>query len=93
MDDKRKNLTKKEKFLTSAITVLAVIDIIAAAAYLLGDIFIPGLLPFTTALMMAGFVIVLNQKNKEENKIISIICLVAAILNVFSGIFQIIDAI
>lgn len=92
MDDKRKNLTKKEKMLSTAITILAVIVIVLAAANFLGDISIPGLLPLSTAALMAAFVVLFNQKNKEENKVISIICLVAAILDAISGILQVVEA-
>lgn len=91
--DKNKNLTKKEKILTTVITVLCVIVMIAAVFNFLFDIYLPGLLPLSTALLMASFVVLFNQKNKEENKVISIICLVAAIINVISCILQILEVI
>lgn len=91
--DKRENLSKKDKILTKVITVLSITVVLVAAAYLVLDFSIPGLLPLSTALLMASFVVLFNQKNKEENKVISIICLVAAIINVISGILEIIEVI
>ena len=82
---------KKDILLTVIILLLAVVVIVSTMIYLFTDKMIPGLQPFAQAALMVPMILI--WKRTQKNQWISLLFVIAAILNVIAGIMQIVSAI
>lgn len=82
---------KKDCLLTVIIVLLAAVVVVSTLVYLFTDKMIPGLQPFAQAALMVPMILL--WKRTQNNQWISLLFVVAAVLNVIAGIMQIVSAV
>lgn len=79
--------SKKERLISAAMILLAIVVLVATVVYLITGKMIPGLMPLSQAALMVPMYLL--WKNREP-KWIRILFIVACILNIIAGIAQIV---
>ena len=79
--------SKKERLISAAMILLAIVVLVSTVVYLITSKMIPGLMPLSQAALMVPMYLL--WKNREP-KWISILFIAACVLNIFAGIAQIV---
>ena len=79
--------SKKERLISAAMILLAIVVLVSTVVYLITSKMIPGLMPLSQAALMVPMYLL--WKNREP-KWIRILFIVACILNIIAGVAQIV---
>ena len=79
--------SKKERLISAAMILLAIVVLVSTVVYLITSKMIPGLMPLSQAALMVPMYLL--WKNREP-KWIHILFIAACVLNIIAGIAQIV---
>ena len=79
--------SKKERLISAAMILLAIVVLVATVVYLITGKMIPGLMPLSQAALMVPMYLLWKTR---EPKWIRILFIVACILNIIAGVAQIV---